>query len=110
MGFQRIVVFCLLDIKLFYFISGLNHEGIFRVSGNTRIMEKLRSSYDRTGSADLNEAGDIMAVACLLKQFLRELPDSAIPEAATTKFVQTQEGTGKTKLWLNSLSQNKIKF
>ena len=55
-------------------------------------MERLRASYDRTGDADLAESGDVMAVAGLLKLFLRELPDSAIPEAATTKFALVQEG------------------
>jgi len=55
-------------------------------------VEKMRSSFDRTGNADLEEAGDVMAVAGLLKLFLRELPEAVIPEHLTKLFVQAQLG------------------
>ena len=62
------------------------------MSGSQRVVEKLRSSFDLHGDANLEEDGDIFAVAGLLKMFLRELPESAIPEKMTRRFVTVQEG------------------
>ena len=73
-------------------ITGLDYEGVFRVNGNARIVERLRVSFDRVGDADLEEADDVMAVAGLLKLFLRELPETVIPERLTRQFVAVQEG------------------
>jgi len=70
---------------------GIENEGIFRVNGNSRIVEKLKDSFDRYGDADLESADDIMSAAGLLKLFLRELPESAIPEEMTRDFVTCQE-------------------
>lgn len=72
-------------------------EGIFRVNGNTRVVEKLKASFNKTGDADLEDAGDIMAVAGLLKLFLRELPDAVIPQLMTKQLVTIQEGKGMHK-------------
>ena len=74
------------------FAVGLNHEGIFRINGNARVVERIKASFERTGDADLSDAGDMMAVAGVLKLFLRELPDAIIPEHMTKQFVNTQEG------------------
>ncbi|GAB1611036.1 protein FAM13A-like isoform X5 [Argonauta hians] len=70
---------------------GYDQEGIFRVNGSTRIIDKLRASFDQTGDADFTEDNDVMAVAGLLKLFLRELPDSVIPEHMTKEFVNIHE-------------------
>lgn len=43
------------------------------------------------GDADLNEEEDLMAVASLLKLFLREIPESLIPENKTQRFIAVQE-------------------
>ena len=75
-----------------WLFAGLNQEGIFRINGNSRIVERIRASYDRTGEADLTDGGDIMAVAGALKLYLRELPEAIIPEGQTRTFVTTQEG------------------
>lgn len=83
---------------LAYFLHGCNHvaglaqEGIFRVNGNTRVVERLKASFDKTGEADLEDAGDVMAVAGMLKLYLRELPEPVIPEHLTHKFVTAQNG------------------
>ncbi|PVD39368.1 hypothetical protein C0Q70_01998 [Pomacea canaliculata] len=66
---------------------GVDQEGIFRVSGSARAMDKLKTSFNVTGDADLEGEPDIMAVAGLLKLFLRELPDSLIPEHLTQEFI-----------------------
>ena len=72
--------------------TGLGVEGIFRVNGNARIVEKLKTSFDLHGDANLDEDNDILAVAGVLKQFLREMPDSVVPEHMTRQFVNVQEG------------------
>ena len=74
------------------YVVGLDHEGIFRINGNARVVERIKTSFERTGDADLSDAGDMMAVAGVLKLFLRELPDAIIPEHMTRQFVNTQEG------------------
>jgi len=77
---------------VFLSFSAIDCEGIFRINGSQRVVEKLRASFDMRGDAHLEEDGDIMAVAGLLKLFLRELPESAVPEYLTRRFVMTQEG------------------
>lgn len=59
--------------------EGLDLEGIFRVSGNQKVVEKLKAEFDRQGEADLEKAQDVAAVASVLKQYLRELPVPLIP-------------------------------
>ena len=85
------------------FISflGITSEGIFRINGNSRVVERLRTSFDRTGDADLAEAGDVMAVAGLLKLYLRELPEGVIPDHMTQLFVTTQLGKGVSQVYGN---------
>lgn len=76
-------------------LKGIEQEGIFRVSGSVRVVEKLKSSFDQTGEANLSEDDDIMAVAGLLKLFLRELPESVIPEHMTKHLITIEQGEYK---------------
>ena len=62
------------------------------MNGNARIVDKLKTSFDLHGDANLDEDSDVLAVAGVLKQFLREMPDSVIPEQMTRQFVNVQEG------------------
>ncbi|XP_076074337.1 protein FAM13A-like isoform X3 [Mytilus galloprovincialis] len=71
--------------------KGLDQEGIFRVSGSSKIIEKLRGEFDQRGDANLEEDGDIAAVAGVLKLFLRELPIPLVPENRTQQFVCIQD-------------------
>ncbi|CAH1246621.1 FAM13B [Branchiostoma lanceolatum] len=75
----------------FITMHGIGHEGIFRVNGNTKVVEKMKTSFDKTGDANLEEFGDVFSVASLLKQYLRELPDAVIPESLHSQFVAVQE-------------------
>lgn len=60
--------------------SQLTHEGIFRVSGNVRLTEKLKTLFDRLGDAPLeSESVDVATSASMLKMYLRELPEPLIP-------------------------------
>lgn len=71
--------------------KGIDCEGIFRINGSAKTVEKIKETFDKTGDADLDAIDDVMAVAGSLKQFLRDLPDSVIPESMTAQFIQTQE-------------------
>ena len=59
--------------------GGITHEGLFRISGNAKLVDKLKQSFDTTGDAPLEIEGDLASAAALLKQFLRELPQPLIP-------------------------------
>lgn len=81
-------------------------EGIFRVSGSARTVEKVRVMFDKTSDADLNEISDVIAIASLLKLFLRELPEGAVSEDLTQQFIIAQQGgcclgvgSGRGKGW-----------
>ncbi|XP_078469698.1 protein FAM13A-like isoform X1 [Lampetra planeri] len=89
---------------------GLESEGLFRVSGSVRAVERLRQAWeaevmsDRDGGvtgADGDEGGDavevpeawrgqadVSSVAGLLKLFLRELPDGVVPASLLPSFLQ----------------------
>ena len=79
----------------FFYHIGISTEGIFRVNGNGRIVDKLRASFEKTGDADLDAVLDVMSVAGLLKLFLRELPEGVVPEENTKLFVRAQQGKGE---------------
>ena len=74
--------------RLCHFIEdsgGLLQEGLFRISGNAKIIDKLKHSFDTSGDANLETEGDIASASALLKLFLRELPQPLIPD--TTLFL-----------------------
>ncbi|XP_043667812.1 uncharacterized protein LOC122628954 isoform X2 [Vespula pensylvanica] len=57
------------------FAKGPFTQGIFRKSANVRIVRELRDQIESTGDPSCLEAAPIIAVAALLKDFLRSLPD-----------------------------------
>lgn len=70
---------------------GIRHEGIFRVNGNVKVVERLKADFDRDGDANLEESGDIMSIAGLIKMFLRELPEPLIPQHFKTSYIQVHK-------------------
>lgn len=71
--------------RLCHFIEdsgGLLQEGLFRISGNAKIIDKLKHSFDTTGDANLETEGDIASASALLKLFLRELPQPLITDTS----------------------------
>ncbi|CAH8501491.1 unnamed protein product [Heterobilharzia americana] len=79
--------------------GGLQSEGIFRVNGNSRTVEALRTIVDENGSywhlgefsslvGDSDRSVDVFSVASLLKLYLRELPGGLIPENTTSLFLK----------------------
>ncbi|KAK0083992.1 hypothetical protein PV325_007803 [Microctonus aethiopoides] len=57
------------------FAKGPFTQGIFRKSANVRIVRELRDQIESTGDPCCLEDAPIIAVAALLKDFLRSLPD-----------------------------------
>ncbi|XP_076279921.1 uncharacterized protein LOC143208836 isoform X2 [Lasioglossum baleicum] len=57
------------------FAKGPFTQGIFRKSANVRIVRELRDQIETTGDPSCLEDAPIIAVAALLKDFLRSLPD-----------------------------------
>lgn len=83
--------------------SHLKHEGIFRVSGNARLMEKLRTLFDHLGDAPLeSESVDVATSASMLKMYLRELPEPLIPTRMNYYFITLAK---KYSLYLNNLKE-----
>lgn len=76
--------------------GGLLTEGIFKVSGSSRVMKNLRNAADCLISAEqeklffahLQRYGDIHSVACLLKLFLQELPTGLVPPSHTKELLE----------------------
>jgi hypothetical protein len=71
----------------------LTTEGIYRVSGSVSTLAKLKQMFDfepdhidfRTPAGFF---GDIHAVAGILKQYLRELPDPLLTKAYYSDFIR----------------------
>ncbi|CAI9597935.1 unnamed protein product [Staurois parvus] len=68
---------------------GLDVDGIYRVSGNLSIIQKLRFIVDREEKLDLNDSewDDIHVITGALKMFFRELPEPLIPFSMFDEFL-----------------------
>ncbi|XP_065899319.1 ralA-binding protein 1-like [Dysidea avara] len=64
---------------------GLEQEGIYRLSGMKSKIDEIKAAYDRGEEVDL-ESADANVVASLLKQYLRELPDSLLTSRLQDRF------------------------
>ncbi|RXM34700.1 RalA-binding protein 1 [Acipenser ruthenus] len=64
---------------------GMKCEGIYRVSGMKSKVDELKAAYDREESPCLDDY-DPHAVASLLKQYLRELPENLLGRDLTVHF------------------------
>lgn len=72
---------------------GMAQEGLFRVSGNARLVDKLKWSFDHTGDAPLEMEGDVAAAAALLKLLFRELPEPLVPPDMHPAFLDAIQAT-----------------
>ncbi|XP_076365640.1 protein FAM13A-like isoform X2 [Tachypleus tridentatus] len=74
--------------------NGLKQEGLFRIGGNARLIEKLKAVIDQTGDALLETEGDVPSAASLLKLFLRELPEPVVPASLCPEFLNAVRNCG----------------
>ncbi|KAK2894330.1 rho GTPase-activating protein 27-like isoform X2 [Channa argus] len=68
---------------------GLDIDGIYRVSGNLAVIQKLRYKVDREEPLDLEDGQweEIHVITGALKLFLRELPEPLFPFSCFDKFI-----------------------
>ncbi|XP_036007731.1 rho GTPase-activating protein 15 isoform X3 [Fundulus heteroclitus] len=74
---------------------GLDTDGIYRVSGNLAVIQKLRFLVDHEEKLNLDESEweDIHVVTGALKLFFRELPEPLVPYGFFTDIVETVKMT-----------------
>ncbi|KAJ3600813.1 hypothetical protein NHX12_031788, partial [Muraenolepis orangiensis] len=74
---------------------GLDVDGIYRVSGNLAVIQKLRHKADHEESLDLEDGQweEVHVVTGALKLFLRELPEPLFPFASFDKFIAAIQET-----------------
>ncbi|CAM4475000.1 unnamed protein product [Leuciscus chuanchicus] len=70
---------------------GLRQEGLFRVNGSVRTVDNLRQRFDGGEEVDLHQEADTFAVASLLKQFLRDLPEGLIHPSIHNPLIQLHQ-------------------
>ncbi|XP_060946897.1 rho GTPase-activating protein 27 isoform X1 [Limanda limanda] len=68
---------------------GLDVDGIYRVSGNLAVIQKLRHKADHEEQLDLDDGlwQEIHVITGALKLFLRELPEPLFPFSCFDKFI-----------------------
>ncbi|XP_060713159.1 rho GTPase-activating protein 27 isoform X2 [Tachysurus vachellii] len=68
---------------------GLNIDGIYRVSGNLAVIQRLRHKADHEEELDLEDGQweEIHVIAGALKLFFRELPEPLFPYSFFEKFI-----------------------
>ncbi|OMJ24948.1 N-chimaerin [Smittium culicis] len=81
-------------------LNGLQNEGIYRLSGQSSAVNKIRSEFDfDSESVNLKVTGylgDINNITGVLKMYFRELPGSLLPEAQSTTLSQILNDSMKT--------------
>lgn len=77
---------------VYFIVAGLTQEGLFRVNGNMKVVEHLRSKFESGVPVELGKDGDVCSAASLLKLFLRELPESVVTSALHPRFIQLCQG------------------
>ncbi|XP_070587109.1 protein FAM13A-like isoform X1 [Erythrolamprus reginae] len=91
------------DVVEYLSWHGLAQEGLFRVNGNLKTVEQLRTKFEAGDQIDLAAEADVSSAASLLKLFLRELPDRVIPSALYPKFIQLYQASQKCGLETSDL-------
>ncbi|XP_029103595.1 rho GTPase-activating protein 9 isoform X2 [Scleropages formosus] len=70
---------------------GLETDGIYRVSGNLAVIQKLRFTVDHEEKLNLDDSQweDIHVITGALKLFFRELPEPLVPYSSFADIVET---------------------
>jgi len=89
---------------------GINEVGIYRVSGSSADMARLKKAYETNPyeAEQLLKECDIHSVAGILKQYLRDLPESLFTNAVYYKLLQAYsipDEDLRTKTYLGLLTR-----
>ncbi|NXC38577.1 RHG06 protein, partial [Penelope pileata] len=90
----RIVDRCCKHIETY----GLQTVGIFRVGSSKKRVQQLREEFDHGLDVFLDQHQSVHDVAALLKEFLRDMPDSLIPRELYAAFLSTASMEGPAQL------------
>ncbi|PFX15089.1 SLIT-ROBO Rho GTPase-activating protein 1 [Stylophora pistillata] len=109
----EVVESCVKFIKKF----GLEHQGIFRLSGSTTEINDMKQLFEngRDPLAGLNHWKDINAVAGLLRVYFRELEDPLFPSSHYQEFIKAslsasvEDGIKEIVTALNSLPESVVR-
>lgn len=74
------------------YLSGLQQEGLFRVSASVRAVESMKQRLDRGEEVDLKQEAEVCTVASLLKLYLRELPEGLVHASIHNTLIQLYNG------------------
>ncbi|NXH13849.1 FA13A protein, partial [Bucco capensis] len=86
---QRGVPFPVTQMVEYLEVCGLEHVGIFRISGSVNKIRELKQKYNQGEKVDLFHDGDVDSVASLLKLFLKELPVAVFPDNICSGLLKT---------------------
>lgn len=82
--------------------TNLKSVGLYRKPGQHTQIQKLRTLLDKNVEVELNDlTSDINVMAGLLKLFFRELPDSLLPKAFCSAFIDASS----TNSYINYLME-----
>lgn len=81
----------------FVLLSGLQQEGLFRVSASVRAVDSLKQRLDRDEEVDLEQEAEVCTVASLLKLYLRELPEGLVHSCIHNTLIQLYNGEQHTQ-------------
>ncbi|XP_058469180.1 rho GTPase-activating protein 6-like isoform X1 [Solea solea] len=68
---------------------GLQTVGIFRVGSSKKRVRQLRKELDHGWEVNMDEENSVHDVAALLKEFLRDMPDTLLTRELYTAFINT---------------------
>lgn len=87
--------------------NGFQSAAVFRLSGGSpRLAERLRAAFERRGDADLEAAGCPPTAATLLRQYLKELPQSVVPSALVGRLLDVHARKNSNRSNLNQSSES----
>jgi hypothetical protein len=81
----KIVEDCIREIEK----RGIETEGIYRLSGNTSVVNRLKAQYNKGETINFDDDEiDIPVLSSLLKSYFRELKDTVIPSCMYESFLE----------------------
>ncbi len=80
-------------VRLLHKLNGLEQEGIFRMSGSSSDIDRLKETLNK-GAFDAEYDGDAHVVACAMKQWIAELSEPLIPRRVYEETIAAVEVPG----------------